>query len=98
MASALSRSGAGIRGSGSQPGQRAAGDEGFLLCAAERLDLELVSQRAAPRRHAPLPNEGHGQSRAGVAGRAAALMLPEPPRKVLGGPGVERAVAASQDV
>ena len=84
------------------PGRRRAAqapaDQLFLLAARQLLDPPLLAQRAAPRAHAPGPDEAHGQARARVARRDAALVLAQPGLQVLRGARVEGAVAAAQDV
>ena len=63
-----------------------------------RLDPALLAQRRAPGPDPARPDEGDRPARAGVARGGPGLVLPHAGGEVLRGPGVERAVAAAQDV
>ena len=72
--------------------------EVVLFGAAEPLEAELLAQGIAPALDLQRPDELHRQARASVAGSLPGEVLGEAPRQVLRGAGVERAVAAAQQV
>jgi hypothetical protein len=70
----------------------------FLLCPSHRLDAALLLQGVAPRSDLAGPHEHDRQAGPGISRRPPGPVLFEAFFQVLGDPGVERAVAATEDV
>lgn len=74
------------------------GQKRFLLATAQALDSELLPQPLAPAGELARPHKRDREVWAGVAGSPAGLVAAKPRSKVFGDAGVERAIAAAEDI
>lgn len=73
-------------------------EQRFLSVPGERLDPHLLPESGAPRFDLPRPHQVHRKPSASVPRRPPRPMLREALRDVLGDAGVQRAVAAAEDI
>jgi len=76
----------------------AAAQRGQLSRAPQALEARLVRSRKPEAGGMPPSDQRDGQTAAGVFGGGAPAVRAEPARKIDRGSGIERAVAAGQDV